>query len=275
MNEARWEQMLRLIIASIAIPLLLLLAAIPGYIFYQSGPALDWQLLEFTAQSSGFGNAAGILPMITGSLVLALGACVLATPFAVGTALYLHCCAGQTRRLWIMTALKMLLGIPPIVFGLCGLVVFVHLLHWGISLASGILVLAMVILPFLTITVLSSLERIDEAQMESAKALGMGLGDRILTILLPQSRAGIFTGLVLAIARGLSETAPILLTATVFSGVVWPDSIFSPVTTLQTNIFYLAQEGTDAHAIAMAWASAAALLTLILMFSLIARYLRK
>jgi phosphate transport system permease protein len=66
---------------------------------------------------------------------------------------------------------------------------------------------------------------------------GLGDGALIRRVWLPAAWPALLTGLLLGMARALSETAPILFTATVFSGVIWPDSLFTPVTTLQNHIF--------------------------------------
>jgi phosphate transport system permease protein len=171
--------------------------------------------------------------------------------------------------------LNMLQGIPPIVFGLCGLILFVHLLQWGVSLLTGAVVLAAVILPLLVLNTIAALERIPFEQTEAAQALGLSHAALIWRVWLPQAWPGIVTGLLLAMARALSETAPILFTATVFSGVVWPDSIFAPVTTLQTHIFYLAQEGNNAQATQVAWGSAVVLIFIVAVFGLLARWLKE
>ncbi len=200
---------------------------------------------------------------------------MLAAPVALGAALYYHLQAGRGQRAGLEAILHMLQGIPPIVFGLAGLVVFVYLLNWGVSLASGAMVLAMVVLPLMTITVIDAIGRLPGEHTEAARALGLSASEIVGRVWLPQAWPGMLTGLLLAMARALSETAPILFTATVFSGVHWPDSIFSPVTSLQTHIFYLAQEGNSPQASAAAWGGAAVLVGVVVFFGLVAQVLKK
>ncbi len=133
----------------------------------------------------------------------------------------------------------------------------------------------MVILPLMIINTIVALQRIDSHQTEAARALGLGELALIRRVWLPQAWPGMMTAWLLAMARALSETAPILFTATVFSGVRWPESIFSPVTTLQTHIFYLAQEGNHPQSVRVAWGSALVLVIMILVFSLLAARLRR
>ncbi len=266
---------IKLIVITLALPALLLPAATLVYIFSRGMPTLDWQFVTTSGEGQGFGNSSGILAQLTGSLLLALLASVVATPIAFGTALYYRLLAGSRQRHLLTMLLNMLQGIPPIVFGLCGLILFVHLLQWGVSLLTGAVVLAAVILPLLVLNTIAALERISFEQTEAAQALGLSHAALIWRVWLPQAWPGIVTGLLLAMARALSETAPILFTATVFSGVVWPDSIFAPVTTLQTHIFYLAQEGNNAQATQVAWGSAVVLIFIVAAFGLLARWLRE
>ena len=275
---------MRVFIGLLALPALLLTLACFLYIIVQALPALHWELIVGSSASSGaagnlFADARhaghGLWSQISGSLLMMFLACLLAAPIALSMALFHALWASPRQQRMLITLLQVLQGIPPIVYGLCGLVLLVHLLHWGISLAAGGVILAVVILPLLSSNAIHALQRIPVEQTESAKALGLSVGAMIIRVWLPASWSGMLTGLLLAMARALSETAPILFTATVFSGVLWSGSIFSPVTSLQTHIFYLAQEGSNAHAVDVAWASAAVLLGLVICFSLSARLLRR
>ena len=261
----------------LAIPALLLPAACLIYIVYQALPALDVDLI-FGSDAVVIGvNSVGqaLWSQISGSLLMMSLACLLAMPMAASIALFHAFWASHKQKKLLTSILQVLQGIPPIVYGLCGLVVLVHLLHWGISLAAGAVILSIIILPLLASNTIHALERIPLEQTESALSLGLSKVSVITRVWMPQAWPSFLTGLLLSMARALSETAPILFTATVFSGITWPDSIFSPVTSLQTHIFYLAQEGSNEQAIHTAWASAVVLLTLVLLFSLTALYLRR
>jgi len=263
------------LVVLLALPALLLPAMSLAYIAYKGIPAFSWDFIFGTDPGSGFGVAGGVFAQLLGSLLLALGAVLVAVPFALGTALYYHLLASAVQRHVLMALMNMLQGIPPIVFGLCGLIVFVHLLHWGVSLASGALILAAVILPMLVLNSITALEQIPFEDTEAARSLGLSHASVIARVWLPRAWPGMLTGLLLGMARALSETAPILFTATVFSGVVWPDSIFAPVTSLQTHIFYLSQEGSDPAAIQAAWGSAVVLIMVVAVFALLARALSR
>jgi len=267
---------MKILLMALALPAFLFPLACLVYIVSHAWDSLTWSLIFGAEQASSMIEAGQSLwPQIVGSLSLMVWACVLALPVAVSLALFHALYATARQRRVLTMGLQLLQGIPPIVYGLCGLLVLVHGLHWGISLAAGGVILAVIILPLLSSNMMHALERIPVEQTESAKALGLSSLQIIGRVWLPLAWSGFLTGLLLAMARALSETAPILFTATVFSGVDWPDSMFSPVTSLQTHIFYLAQEGSDAHAVGVAWASAAILLALILCFSLAALALRR
>ena len=269
-NRNRLTQALLVILA---VPALALPAACLIYIIVQGISAMITPA-PLTSDMA-FGTDSHLLPQLTGSLLLALGACLLATPLAIGTALYHQLLASTQARRSLDAVMVLLQGTPPIVFGLCGLLVFVHSLQWGVSLLSGAIILAMVVLPLITLQTISALNNVEDNQVDAARALGLRPAQIIWRIWLPQTWPNILTGVFLGIARALSETAPILFTATVFSGVVWPTSLLSPVTTLQTHIFYLAQEGNNPQAIGMAWQSALLLISMVALFSLLARRLRR
>jgi len=258
----------------LALPALLLPASCLLYILFKGIPVLDWNMLASSVSAVSFGATGSLWPQITGSLLLMLGACLLAAPIALGIALFHALYASEKQRRTLLNMIYMLQGIPPIVYGLCGLIVLVHLLHWGICLLTGMAILAVIVLPMLVLNTVHAIDRIPSERTEAARALGMTDGRLIRRVWLPAAWPSLLTGLLLSMARALSETAPILFTATVFSGITWPDSLFSPVTSLQTHIFYLAQEGANAYAVDIAWASAVILVGLVTAFSLGASALR-
>jgi len=276
---------MKLLLICLAIPALLLPTGCLIYILLHAWPALSWSLMfgtdvaDMGAITNGFGSMAnmgqGLWQQMAGSLLLMGLACVLAAPIALAIALYHALWATPRSKRLLLVVLQVLQGIPPIVYGLCGLVLLVYLLHWGISLAAGGVILAVVILPLLASNMIHALERVPIEQTDAARLLGLSDAGVVGRVWWPLAWPGMLTGLLLGMARALSETAPILFTATVFSGVSWPDSMMSPVTTLQTHIFYLAQEGSNAHAMDVAWASAAMLLALVACFSLAAWRLRQ
>lgn len=260
----------------LAVPAVMLPAACLVYIVVQAWPALHWGLIVGTAATgTNFGVDQALRGQIVGSLLMMVLACFLATPVAITVALFHALWATARQQAALLMFMQVLQGVPPIAYGLCGLIVFVHVLHWGISLAAGGVILAVIILPLLSINVIHALERIPRERTEAARLLGLNRVAIVARVWWPEAWPGMLTGLLLGMARALSETAPILFTATVFSGVLWPKSVLRPVTTLQTHIFYLAQAGADRHAVEVAWAAAVVLLGLVLVLSLSAWSLRR
>ncbi|MDX8388053.1 MAG: ABC transporter permease subunit [Ghiorsea sp.] len=268
---------MKAVLILLSLPAILLPASCLCYIVYQALPALTPSLIFGSDVISHGINSSGqaLWSQISGSLLMMLLASLLALPIAFSVALLHAFWANPSQQKRIISLLQIFQAIPPIVYGLCGLVLLVHLLHWGISLAAGAVILSVIILPLLGSSMIHALERVPKEQTDAALSLGLSKSIVISKVWLPIAWPGILTGLLLSMARALSETAPILFTATVFSGIDWPDSIFSPVTSLQTHIFYLAQEGSNAQAIQTAWASATVLLVLVLCLSFTAWYLRR
>lgn len=270
----RRDHVIKVVMVVLAVPALLIPLACLLYIVWRGLPGLSLGFIFSSGEGAGFGESQGVFGQLLGSLALAVGACVVALPLALGVAVYERLLASAAQRRVLDAVLAMLQGIPPIVFGLFGLMLFVHALDWGVSLASGALILSLVVLPTLTLSAVAALQRIAPEYNEAARSLGLSEGRLLRQVWLPQAWPGLVTGMLLGMARALSETAPILFTATVFSGVVWPESIFSPVTTLQTHIFYLAQEGGSEAATQVAWSSALVLILLVAVFAVLARSLQ-
>ncbi len=268
MNRQLKNKITRIVVIGLAAPAFFLPAGSLLYIMAKGIIAWDWQLLSGNSGETGFGIMESIWPQITGSLLLAGGAVLIAAPISLGIALYLAMLARSGGRSFLLGLMHMLAGIPPIVYGLCALIALVQTLHFGVSIATGWVTLAVIIVPLLTLNTLHAIERIPPDQTENGRSLGLSDSAVIWRVWWPTAWPEIMTGLLLGMARALSETAPILFTATIFSGIDWPDSIFSPVTTLQTHIFYLAQEGADPTATDVAWASALVLTSMVTLISL-------
>jgi len=159
MNERRAKA----ITIMLALPALLLPAVCLFYILFKGIPALDWAMLFGSNQEATFGSVTALWPQIAGSLLLMLGACVLAAPVALGGTLFYALAANIRQRKTLLGMMHLLVGIPPIVYGLCGLIVLVHLLHWGISLLTGIVILAVIILPMLLLN--GSAQRLNSSNL--------------------------------------------------------------------------------------------------------------
>lgn len=189
-----------------------LLVGLIGYIVVRGLPFLSWELLS--TQTSYIRGTIGILPNILNTVYLILTAMVIVLPLGVGAAIYLTEYAGSRRLISIIEfAAETLTGIPSIIFGLVGMLLFVQLFGLGAGVLAGGLTLVMMILPTVLRTTQESLKTVPQSYREGALALGAGKWRMIRTVVLPNAVDGIVTGCILAIGRITGESAALLFTA--------------------------------------------------------------
>jgi phosphate transport system permease protein len=194
-----------------AIPCILFLGMI-GYILYRGLPHLSWAFLSGTP--SLIQETVGILPNFCNTLYLILFTLLLVLPLGIGAAIYLSEYARSHRMRQIITlAAETLSGIPSILYGLVGMLIFVQWLSLGTSLLAGAFTLAIMTLPTILRTTQESLETVPAHYRASARALGAGKWYTIRTVMLPAAKDGIVTGCLLAIGRMIGESAALLFTA--------------------------------------------------------------
>ncbi len=237
------------------------------YTLVRGAPFVNWTFL--TAEPTDMGRSGGIFPAIVGTVVLALLGVAFATPFGVGTAVYL---VEYTRENWATRAIRFgvdaLAGIPSIVYGLFGFVFFVITLKMGWSILSGALTLAIMILPTIVRTTEEALRTVPDSYREVSLSLGAHRWEMIATVTLPTAMPGIVTGVVLGIGRCVGETAAVILTAG--SSLRIPTSIFSPARTMSVHFYLLAREGISDD---MAWATGAVLVVSVLLVNVVINWL--
>jgi phosphate transport system permease protein len=250
-----------------------LFVAIVVLLVVRGAPALSLPLLIAEAQDAGV--AGGLRYQIAGTLILMATALAVSAPVAVALALFLTVYGAPGLRRGLETALYLWNGIPSVVLGIFGLLLFGKLLGWGKSWLGGGVLLGVMILPAVTVNLVERIRAIPPRYLEAARGLGLGRTQVVRAVVLPQSRSGLFTGALLGLARAAGETAPILFTAAVFSGATLPTGVReSPVLALPYHIFVLAQDSLDPAAGARLWASACVLLGLVFGLSLAALPLR-
>lgn len=272
------RRLLDRLLSAIAIAGALLALAVIGtvvsLVVFRGFPALSWQFL--TEQVRSVGAEGGILYQLIGTLILMATAAAVALPLATGFGLFhqLYLAPGRTRRV-LDSLLQALNGVPSIVFGLIGLAFFVQRLGMRKSWLAGGILLAVMILPTVTVAFLEKLRAIPPPTVEAAFALGLRRSQVGRSILLPQGAAGLLTGILLGLARAAGETAPIMFTAAVFAGATIPRGVVdSPVLALPYHIFVLAQDSFDPAMTRNLWGSATVLLFVVTTLSLIALPLR-
>ncbi len=174
---------------------------------------LPWLDADFmTGVPSRKPENAGILPALVGSLMLGVIVAILTFPLGVAAAIYLTEYAGESRLTRILrTNIANLSGVPSVIYGLFGLALFVRLAGLGFTLISGALTVTLLILPIVIIASMEALRAVPDAQREGAHALGASRWQMIRGSLLPAAAPGIMTGMILAMARAIGETAPLIL----------------------------------------------------------------
>lgn len=219
--------------------------------------------------SSNFGSQGGVLYQILGSLLLIITTALIVCPIALGTALYQSEYIKKPALKKLCSILTYgLNGVPSIIFGLFGLIVFVNFLGMGISWFAGSIILAFMILPTVILATFQSMNSIPQIYRESAESLGLSKWQVNMKVVVPQGIHGMISGLFLGLARAIGETAPIMFIATAFSGATLPGSIFGPVSSLPTHILALSQQATNPQALTNAWGASLMLVVLVSIFSI-------
>jgi len=189
-----------------------LIAILIGFILYRGLGHITWELLS-TSRSALRGTI-GIWPNILFTLYIIFTTLILVLPVGIGAAIYLNEYATNRRLVrMIEFATETLAGIPSIVYGMVGLLVFVNALGLQPSILVGALTLAIMTLPIVVRTTQEALKTVPHSYREGAFALGATKWYMIRTIILPSSLDGIVTGAILSVGRMVGESAALLLTA--------------------------------------------------------------
>ncbi|MGQ0520439.1 MAG: ABC transporter permease subunit [Actinomycetota bacterium] len=238
---------------------LLLVGAVVAVVAGRGGTAFDPGFWWSPAQGASGG---GIRDQLAGTLLLVAVAGVLAAPVGLGLGLVVAEYARPGAARWLRSLVLTLGGVPSILLGLCGYWLFATRLGWGKSWLAGSVVLAVVAVPPVVIAVASAVAGVPPGRREAALGLGLRRAQVVRSVLVPSALPGLVTGLLLGLARAAGETAPLLFTATVFSGApTLPAGVReSPVAALPTHIFILAQDAAEPAARQAAWGSAVALI---------------
>lgn len=243
-----------------------LLLFLIGYIFYRGVPGITWSLL--TSQTSYIKDTVGVLPNILNTLYIILVAMVIVLPLGVGAAIYLTEYATNRRLVAVIEfATETLTGIPSIIFGLVGMLLFVQRLGLKAGILAGSLTLVVMILPTIVRTTQESLKTVPQSYREGALGLGAGKWRMVRTVVLSNAIDGIVTGCILAVGRIVGESAALLYTAGF--GLVLNDfftALHSSSATLTMALYVYANERGET-AVAFSIATILMLLTLLINLS--------
>ena len=239
------------------------------YVLAKGIPNITWELLS--TKPSYLADRIGILPDILNTLYIIIYTLILVLPLGVGAAIYLTEYAHNKKVVAVIEyAAETLSGIPSIIYGLVGMLVFSQALGFQTCLLSGSLTLVVMNLPTIIRTTQESLKTVPQGYREGAMGLGAGKWHIIRTIVLPCSIDGIVTGCILAVGRIVGESAALLFTAG--AAEVIAKSVAKAYTsngaTLSVLLYLRAFEDGD---FASAWGIGAVLLVLVLAINLAAR----
>jgi len=213
-----------------------------------------------------------ITPALVGTLYLILISISIAAPIGIGSAIFLTEYTNSKSRLIrvVRIAVETLAGIPSIVYGIFGYLVFVVALGFKYSLIGGGITLAVMILPVIVRSTEENLLAVPRSLREGSFALGSSKVRTIFSVVLPCAASGIVTSLILAVGRVMSESAVLILTIGMVVDRI-PESFASPGTSLALDIYYFGSHGYPEQAAA----TAVVLLVLVVSINILATVLGK
>lgn len=227
-----------------------------GYLFVKGIPHIsaDMFALEYTSEN------VSLLPALVNTIMMTILALVIAVPLGISSAIFLVEYAGRGNKFVeiIRLTTETLQGIPSIVYGLFGLLLFVTTLGWGMSLLAGAFTMAIMILPLIMRTTEEALKSVPDMYREGSFGLGAGKLRTIFRIVLPSAIPGILAGVILAIGRVVGETAALMYTSGTVAQI--PDNVMGSGRTLALHMYALSSEGLHTD---KAYATAVILLILV------------
>lgn len=273
-NKTKRERLVFRLLGLSAVVVMAPVVAVIFFLLIQGVPALNWTFL--TQMPENGMREGGIMPAIVGTLMLMAGTVIFSVPVGVLAAIYLteYAKANTFTRL-IRLAIVNLAGVPSIVCGLFGLGFFILFLHIsaGRSVLAGTLTLALMTLPVIITSTEEALLSVPKSFRDGSLALGATKWYTIWRIVLPNSAAGIITGVILGVGRAAGETAPIMFTAAAYYTIHLPKSPLNECMALPYHLYVLAAEGF-AMPPGVQWGTAVTLLLIVLSMNIVATVIR-
>lgn len=268
-SRRTWNRVMNALVWASAVLVIVLVAGILGMVLVRGIPHISWKFLTTTA--SVLKGTDGILPAILNTLYVILLTLLIVLPLGVGAAVYLTEYARNRKVISVIEFTnETLAGIPSIIYGLVGMLVFAQTLGFQTCLLSGSLTLVIMNLPTIIRTTQESLKTVPAGYREGALGLGATRWYMIRTIVLPSSISGIITGCILAVGRIVGESAALLFTAG--SATIIASNIFEAYTrgggTLSVALYMYAAERGEFE---VAFAIAAILLILVFLINMATR----
>ena len=228
-----------------------------GYIFVKGIPNINLSLFEWTYNTDNV----SMLPSIINTFLITIATLIIAVPIGVFSAIYLVEYAKKGSKLVyaVRVTTVTLAGIPSIIYGLFGYLMFASALQLGYTFIGGVLTLSIMVLPTIMSTTEEALKAVPNSYREGSFGLGAGKLRTVFKIVLPSAIPGIFSGVVLSTGRIVGETAALIFTAGTAPSV--PKSIFSSTRTLAVHMYSLLSEGLYIN---QAYATAVVILVMVI-----------
>lgn len=221
----------------------------------------------------------GALPMILGSFGVTLLAALFATPFAIGTALYMTELSSKRSQKFMQSVIELLVGIPSVVYGFIGLTVVVpfvrdHFGGSGYGILSGSFVLFVMVLPTITSMTVDSLRAVPKYYKSASLALGATKWQTIYRVLLRAALPGIMTAIVFGMARAFGEALAVQMV--IGNATLLPESLLAPASTL-TSVLTMGIGNTVMGTVSnnALWSLALVLLLMSLFFNIAVRFISR
>lgn len=244
------------------------LVCIIVYILIKGVPNLSPDLFAFEYNSENV----SLFPALVNTVTMTLVSLLIAVPLGVFSAVYLVEYAKRGNKL--VTAVRIttetLSGIPSIVYGLFGSLLFVAKLKWGYSMLAGAFTLAIMILPLIMRTTEEALKSVPDSYREGSFGLGAGKLRTVFRIVLPSAVPGILAGVILAVGRIVGETAALIFTAGTVAQI--PKNLMGSGRTLSVHLYALWNEGLAAE---QAYATAVVLLVIVVLINAASSFIAK
>lgn len=221
----------------------------------------------------------GTLAFIVGSTIVSIGAVLISTPVAIAIGLFVNVISNKIGNSIIKPVLEILVGIPSVVYGWVGISVVVPFIKsklggMGFSLLAGVFVLSIMVLPTIATLTIDAIKVVPRDHIEGSYGLGATRFQTIKNIIIPESKSGILTGVVLGIARAFGEALAVQMV--IGNTAKLPDSILSPITTLTSVLTMdMANTATGSAWNDALWTMALILLIISFLFILLVRKIEK
>lgn len=224
-------------------------------LFHVTRSGMKWIDLDFlTSFPSRFPEQAGIKSALYGTAWLMFFTALFSISIGIGSALYLEEYAKKNRiNTLIEINIANLAGVPSIVYGMLGLIIFVRGLELGRSVLAGSLTMSLLILPVIIIVSRESIKAVPQSLRNASLAIGATKWQTIWHHILPVSLPGIITGVILALSRAIGETAPLIMIGALTYIAFVPEGPMDSFTALPIQIFnWASRPRADFHSLAAA-----------------------